>query len=489
MTELRDKPGFSERWWMFALLSGLILVPCFWHSRIHAGDLSSHAYNAWLALLTEQGKAPGLYLASPWTNVLIDVLLAETMRWFGPDWAQRLTVSFCVLVLFWGAFAWVRAWVGRAVWKVVPVIAMVAYGWVFHVGFFNFYLGLGLGLWACALMRHPSAARCAGAVALLIPAVYAHALAAGATLALLLWQLLNGRLGARWRRVVLALTIALLAGVKWTFGGSGKGASDLGATTLFGADQLDHLGVATTFVAIAVAFLFGWLLVNSAMKEGVAALLSSREFELFAVLQAAAWLLPHDIQLDQYAVPLSFIKARFSILTLLGAGLLMATLIRGRWPVAALAAVCLCQFSVMYVETGWLNQVESGLSKAMESVPVGARAVSTAKARGSRTDQFTHMIDRACIGRCYSYANYELRSTQFRLRAGSHSPVTMGNRSEIWDAELGRYVILGDDLPLWIVRPLDASGRFMARPARVGDIVVRDELSPRLNTLLLRIGR
>jgi len=26
-----------------------LLVPCFWHQRIEAGDLASHVYNAWLA--------------------------------------------------------------------------------------------------------------------------------------------------------------------------------------------------------------------------------------------------------------------------------------------------------------------------------------------------------------------------------------------------------------------------------------------------------
>ena len=31
-------------------------------------------------------------------------------------------------------------------------IAMLAYGWVFHMGFMNFYLATGLSFWAFALL-------------------------------------------------------------------------------------------------------------------------------------------------------------------------------------------------------------------------------------------------------------------------------------------------------------------------------------------------
>src|SRR5262249_52154204 len=41
-------------------VSVLLLIPCFWHRRIEAGDLPSHVYNAWLAQLIGQGQAPGL---------------------------------------------------------------------------------------------------------------------------------------------------------------------------------------------------------------------------------------------------------------------------------------------------------------------------------------------------------------------------------------------------------------------------------------------
>src|SRR5713226_2973733 len=62
-----------------ALISALVLVPCFWQAHIQAVDLSSHLYNAWLSILIGEGKAPGLAIVSQRTNVLFDIILAGLM--------------------------------------------------------------------------------------------------------------------------------------------------------------------------------------------------------------------------------------------------------------------------------------------------------------------------------------------------------------------------------------------------------------------------
>ena len=90
-------------------MSAAVLIPCVWHRRIEAGDLGSHVYNAWLAQLTEKGQAPGLYIARQWDNILFDVLLLGLAKAAGFAAAQRIAVSLCVLVFFWGVFALVSA--------------------------------------------------------------------------------------------------------------------------------------------------------------------------------------------------------------------------------------------------------------------------------------------------------------------------------------------------------------------------------------------
>ena len=71
------------KFWIILLISAVLLIPCFWHQRIEAGDLGSHVYNAWLAQLIEKGQAPGLYFAKQWNNVLFDIALLHAANLFG----------------------------------------------------------------------------------------------------------------------------------------------------------------------------------------------------------------------------------------------------------------------------------------------------------------------------------------------------------------------------------------------------------------------
>src|SRR6059036_1770003 len=98
-----------QNWLRVLLISALVIVPCFWHKRIEAGDLGSHTYNAWLAQLVESGQAPGLYIAPQSTNILVDLLLVRLGSVLGLAAAEKIVVAWCVLVFFWGAFALIAA--------------------------------------------------------------------------------------------------------------------------------------------------------------------------------------------------------------------------------------------------------------------------------------------------------------------------------------------------------------------------------------------
>src|SRR5580692_11569680 len=88
-----------------ALISIVLLIPCFWQRHIQAVDLPSHIYNSWLAQQIELGKAPGLAIVPMSTNVLFDIILSRLYETFGAEPAQRIAVSISVLIFFWGAFA------------------------------------------------------------------------------------------------------------------------------------------------------------------------------------------------------------------------------------------------------------------------------------------------------------------------------------------------------------------------------------------------
>src|SRR6266403_753035 len=153
---LHAAADFLGRCWPQALaISAGLLVPCFWHRRIEAGDLASHVYNAWLAQLIEKGQAPGLYLVSRWDNVLFDFTLLHLGKLFGFSVAEKIAVYVCVLIFFWGVFAFVAAVTERAPWFLAPCIAMLAYGYSFNMGFMNYYLSLGLACFSLALFWGP----------------------------------------------------------------------------------------------------------------------------------------------------------------------------------------------------------------------------------------------------------------------------------------------------------------------------------------------
>jgi hypothetical protein len=95
----------KQRWILVLLISVAVLIPCFWHKHIEAGDLGSHVYNAWLAELVEKGQLSGIRVVRQWNNVAFDLLLSAFAKIVGWMWAEKLAVSLCVLTFFWGAFA------------------------------------------------------------------------------------------------------------------------------------------------------------------------------------------------------------------------------------------------------------------------------------------------------------------------------------------------------------------------------------------------
>jgi len=189
-----------------ALLSLIVLVPCFWQHRIQAGDLGSHIYNSWLAQQISMGKAPDLAIAPVTTNVLFDWILSCFFRNFGPELAQRIAVSIAVLIFFWGAFAVVWSASGARPWFLTPCLCMLTYGWTFHMGFFNFYLAAGLSLWALALSLRRRAIWRVATVALLAAAYSGNPIAPAWVTCVIFYTWAARRLA--WRLRFLLFTLA-----------------------------------------------------------------------------------------------------------------------------------------------------------------------------------------------------------------------------------------------------------------------------------------
>ena len=153
--------------------------------------------------------------------------------------------------------------------------------------------------------------------------------------------------------------------------------------------------------------------------------------QLYGLALLAILLLPETIVLPQYAAPAGFLHERLSCICATFACCALASLKPAKWQVAGFYAVAACFFFYLYGDTAKINRLEDQAERIAQSLPPGARALATIPPPdGSRIFIF-HIVDRACIGRCFSYGNYEPGSGQFRVRAspGNRFAMTSMNAS------------------------------------------------------------
>ena len=461
-------------WARGTAVSVLLLAPCFWQQRIQAGDLSSHIYNAWLAQLVERGQAPGLTLARQSNNVLFDLMLSGLMRAFGAAAAQRIAVSIAVLVFFWGAFAFVwsssRLQPRKAPWQLAPCLAMLAYGWVFHMGLFNFYISLGLCFGALALVRRKKRWALAAAAALFGIAYVAHALPVAWAVGVLVYGRVAQAMAPRRRVPLMIGTLAALALAGFLLGAffeTRRGVDQVVAMT--GVDQIWIYG--KYYVALSLAVLAAWALCFQRVLKtrGVTRTLLDVPFQLCALCAAALVLLPGGVLLPGFRSALDYVAERMS---LAGAVLFCALVASVRLPkplVGAMAAIAVVFFGLSYADERALNQVETEMARVVAQLPPGQRVVSALAAPESRIRSLDHVVDRICIGRCFSYANYEPATAQFRVRADHENSIIVSNYGESFHIQTGGYVVKPRDLPLYNIDLCEpASSRICVAPLRAG---------------------
>lgn len=446
-----------------------VLIPCFWHSRIQAGDLSSHLYNAWLGTEILAGRGAGLELAAQRSNVLFDQMLLRLMQWGGPGVAEHVSVAAAVLVLFWGAIAWIRSATDSDGLAWMPCVAMMAYGWVFHIGLFNYYIAVGLAFWVLALLWRPTVVRAGVAVVLLALAYTAHVLPVLWCCGVLAYVWTAGRLPERWRPwlpvVAIAAVIAgrLLLGLVVTVR-----SAPYQVMEIFGLDQVWVFGPKYALVAALLGMLWVWQAARLWRLRTPGRGIRNVPAQLCAVMAVVILVAPSQIEVPAYRMPLTFITERLTLpfaVLLCVAFSQMGTLARQRW---ALAAVTALQFSFLYVDTGALNWWEDRVTEALAAVPRGARVVGAIHDNGTRGLLWNHGLDRPCIGRCYSYQNYEPASLAFQVRARQPNPFVMHSARDTAAAEHGRYVARPEDLPLYQVVGC-AGGRLCAEALTAGE--------------------
>jgi hypothetical protein len=454
-------------------VSVLLLVPCFWQSRIQAGDLLSHIYNAWLAREIQRGTVEGLTLTTPWTNVLFDFWLVWLLRLCGPAAAQRIAVAAAVLIFTWGAFLLISRVNGRRAWPLMPCIAVLAYGWVFHAGLFNFYLSLGLCLWALALWWRPWPLGVAAAGLVLGLAWLAHALPVVWAVGAAVYLRLAERLPTRVRLLLLASAAGAVGAMSWALTRFYPHSWDSSQVLLIlGVDQVWVYG--RHYLWLSLSLLLVWTLFGARLVEeyGWSRLLVGVPFHWLALTSFGILLTPGRLDLSGYHHALVFVAQRMS----LAAGVLICVILGAarppRWMKVAAMAVAAAYFICLWKDTRELNALEDRMELAVGHLPARQRVVSAVCRSGERLCWATaHLIDRVCIDRCYSYANYEPSTGQFRVRALQDNPVVVSSYGDSWELQNGTYRVRPRDLPLFQVYTCGPLGdAFCVRELAVGEV-------------------
>src|SRR6267378_4114513 len=455
-TRLADAIRFLRQFKLrVSLLSTLLGIPCLWHRRIEAGDLASHVYNIWLAQLIEKGQAPGLYIAKQWNNVLFDVALLQAANLVGIAAAQKVVVSICVPIFFWGVFAFVTVVTGRPPWLLVPCIAMLAYGYSFNMGFMNYYLSVGLACFGLAILWRARRIDWIAAAPFAILAMLAHPIGFLWLVSTFAYIKIRPTLPG-WGKLTLPLAAAGgFVAVRWYVAhrASLLGDWDRGPFCLYnGADQLGLFGTRYFWLAGA-AFFFGLVCAGtdlySRRKENDWWRQFELPLELYVLTFCAIALIPENLRPSPEGAWIGLLGSRLTTISAVFGLCALGGIKPRKWHLAGFGICAAVFFAFLYQDTGWVNRLEEHAEDLVSKLAPGTRVIVMIEApAASRMEFVDHAAERACIGHCFSYANYEPSSRQFRVRVREGSPVVTSSADNAQDMASGQYEVQDEDLPI-----------------------------------------
>lgn len=410
----------------------------------------SHTYNAWLVEEIKGGSLEGLTTEPMRTNVLFDYVLSFLIKTVGYGLAERIAAAAVVLIFAWGWLLLMGATSRGVPWHFLPLVAIFSYGYVFHAGFFNFYLSLGLSLWALSLLWKAQRLKLLMALPILALSFLAHPLPFIWALGAAGYSRLAGALAPRRQLALLAagvVTVALFGAALGQVLPSQWLPRQMGGVT--GADQAWVYGRKYAVIAAGLVLLIASLALRKRRQSGSPMEFVDLPFQIYLLTACAVAFVPTIVFLPGYNQALVYIAERMSLPAIIMLLCSLAAVRPGKMERAAAVVLAAVFFIFLYRDTKTLNVVESRIENSLKGVPEKARIVSVLCETESRFDPLLHLLDRACVGKCYSYANYEPATGQFRVRPRGKNDVVLERMENIWAVQRGEYVVREGDLPLY----------------------------------------
>jgi hypothetical protein len=440
---------------LMCAISAALLIPCFWHRHIEAGDLPSHTFNAWLATLIQQGRAPGLYLAPQWYNILFDLLLMYSVKLFGFAAGPKIVVAISVLIFFWGVFSFIAAASERPPWLLTPCIAMLAYGYTFNMGFFNYYLSMGFACFGLAILwKQPQRSDWLAAFPLFALATLAHPIGPLWFAGTLAYFALRKKIRWPWRLILPAAIIAIFLASHWYL--ENRAEFEFSWTErpfyLFnGLDQFVLYSARYRFIAYALVAIFIFWLASEYFQRREAPIFSNNFFlsaELYLLAFSVTSLLPQNLRSAAHPAWIGLLVSRLTVVSAIFVLCALSTLRSSKLAAIATLACSIFFFTLLYRDTATLNRLEAHAESLTYALPFGTRVIPTLSSReDSRIEFVQHIIDRACIAHCFTYSNYEPSSGQFHVRVSPGSPLIAYWAPDAQEMDAGNYIVRASDPP------------------------------------------
>jgi hypothetical protein len=436
-------------------VSAVVIIPCFWHRHIEAGDLPSHTFNAWLATLIQQGRAPGLYLAPRWHNILFDLLLLYSVKLLGFAAGPKIVVAISVLIFFWGVFSFVAAASERPPWLLTPCIAMLAYGYVFNMGFFNYYLSMGLACFGLAILwKQPQRRDCLASILIFALATLAHPIGPLWFAGTLAYVAVRKKIRWPWRLILPSAMIAIFIAGHWYLENWSDFEFSWPAQPFYlfnGLDQFLLYSARYRFVAYALLATFIFWLAGEYFQRREAPISLTPFFlslELYALAFCVIPLLPQNLRDGPSSAWIGLLVSRLTIISAIFGLCILSTMRPSKLAALATLACSIFFFTLLYRDTATLNRLEANAESLTASLPFGTLVIPTLASPGDSRIQFVHhVVDRACIGHCFTYSNYEPSSAQFHVRVNPESPLIANSAADAQEMEAGNYIVRASDPP------------------------------------------
>jgi hypothetical protein len=242
-----------------------------------------------------------------------------------------------------------------------------------------------------------------------------------------------------------------------------------------GADQIALYGW-RYYLLSNVALLFGiaCFAIDRLRRRGETALWAPPRLalELHCVVVFATYVLPDVLRVPLYSGWVGALALRLTTISAVLGLCVLSFMPRKKWHTMGFSVIAVVFFVFLYQDTSTLNHMEAQIEQLLASLPRDERVTATIWAPpDSRLPYIHHMVDRACIGRCFSFQNYEPASKQFRVRVEEGSPVATSESDVSQQMEAGEYVVQPSDLPMAQIFQCDEKDltRLCIRPLAAGE--------------------